>query len=127
MNELHAYYVLNYVIFLASVVAMLAFVSALVKLRRRMTPNADQNSGAGPLLGMDALRLLGVALVVIAAQRELSMATMRPDTLLQALMLAAFAMLLQSFASESLVYRAADGILLRPRVSREVVCVCASR
>ncbi len=104
MNELHAFYILNFVIFLASVVAMLAFVSALVKLRRRMTPNADQNSGAGPLLGMDALRLLGVALVVIAAQRELSMATMRPDALLQALMLAAFAMLLQSFASESLLY-----------------------
>ena len=104
MNELHAYYVLNYVIFLVSVVAMLAFVSALVKLRRCMTPNADQNSGAGPLLGMDALRLLGVALVVVAAQRELSMATMKPDALLQALMLAAFAMLLQSFASESLVY-----------------------
>src|ERR1700679_3049791 len=104
MNELHAYYVLNYIIFLASVVAMLAFVSALVKLRRRMTPNADQNSGAGPLLGMDALRLLGVALVVIAAQRELSMATMKPDALLQALMLAAFAMLLRSFASESLLY-----------------------
>ena len=30
------------------------------------------------------------------------MATIRPDALLQALMLAAFAMLLQSFASESL-------------------------
>ncbi len=104
MNELHAYYVLNYVIFLASVAALLAFISALVKLRRRMTPNADQNSGVGHLLGMDALQLLGVALLVIATERELSMATIRPDALLQALMLAAFAMLLRSFASESLVY-----------------------
>jgi hypothetical protein len=104
MNELHAYYVLNYLIFLASVVALLAFISALVKLRRRMTPNADQNSGAAYLLGIDALRMLGVALLVIATERELSMATIRPDALLQALMLAAFAMLLQSFASESLLY-----------------------
>ena len=109
MNELHAYYVLNYLIFLASVVAMLAFVSALVKLRRRMTPNADQNSGAGHLLGMDALQLLGVALLVIATERELSMATIRPDALLQALMLAAFAMLLRSFAGESLLYAPAMG------------------
>jgi hypothetical protein len=104
MNELHAYYILNYFIFLASVAAMLAFVSALVKLRRRMTPNGDQNSGAGHLLGMDALQLLGVALLVIATERELSMATIRPDAMLQALMLAAFAMLLRSFASESLLY-----------------------
>jgi hypothetical protein len=111
-NELHVCYLLNYVIFLASIAAMLAFVSALVKLRRRMTPHADQNAGVGPLLGMDALRLLGVALVVIASQRELSMATVRPDTLLQALMLAAFAMLLQSFASESLLYAPLMGFFL---------------
>jgi hypothetical protein len=103
-NELHAYYVLNYLIFLASVAALLAFISALVKLRRRMTPNADQNGGAAPLLGMEALQLLGVALLVIATGRELSMATIRPDVLLQALVLVAFAMLLQSFASESLIY-----------------------
>ena len=112
MNELHAYYVLNYVIFLGSVAAMLLFVSALVTLRRRMTPNADQNAGASPLLGIDALRLLGVALVVIAAQRELSMAAIRPDALLQALMLAAFAMLLQSFVSESLMYPPMMGFFL---------------
>jgi 4-amino-4-deoxy-L-arabinose transferase-like glycosyltransferase len=110
MNELHAYYVLNYVIFLASVVAMLVFVSALDKLRRRMTPSADQNSGEAPLLGLNALRLLGVALVVIASQRELSMAKIRPDLLLQTLMLAAFAMLLQSLATESLIFAPLMGL-----------------
>jgi hypothetical protein len=104
MKELHAYYVLNYLIFLASVAALLAFISALVKLRRRMTPSTAPNSPAAHLLSMDALRLLGVALLVIATQRELSMATIRPDALMQALLLAAFAMLLQSFASESLLY-----------------------
>lgn len=108
-NELHAYYILNYLIFLASVAALLAFISALVNLRRRMTPNADHNAGATPLLGMEAMQLFGVALLVIATGRELSMATVRPDALLQALMLAAFAMLLQSFASESLIYAPAMG------------------
>ncbi len=108
-NEMRAYYILNFFIFLASVVALLAFISALVKLRRRMTPSPDQNAGATPLLGMEALQLLGVALLVIATGRELSMATIRPDALLQALMLAAFAMLLESFASESLVYAPAMG------------------
>ncbi|MGA7156945.1 MAG: hypothetical protein WBY53_08875, partial [Acidobacteriaceae bacterium] len=58
------------------------------------------------------LRLLGVALVVIASQRELSMAAVRPDALLQALMLAAFAMMLQSFVSESLLYPPLMGLLL---------------
>jgi hypothetical protein len=110
MNELHAYYALNYVIFLASVVAILAFVSALDTLRKRMTPNADQNAGVSPLLGLNALRLLGVALVVIASQRELSMGKVRPDLLLQALMLAAFAMLLQALATESLIFAPLMGL-----------------
>ena len=111
MNELHAYYILNYVIFLASVVAMLAFVSALVKLRLRLSVRPASEAGNLPpfggvslLLSKDALQLLGVGLLVIATGRELQMATIRPDALLQALMLAAFAMLLQSFASESLLY-----------------------
>jgi hypothetical protein len=110
MNEVHAYYVLNCVIFLASVGAMLVFVSALDKLRKRMWPSADQNAGAGPLLGVNALRLLGVALLVIAAQRELSVGKIRPDALLQALMLAAFAMLLQALATESLIFAPLMGL-----------------
>jgi hypothetical protein len=110
MNELHAYYVLNYLIFLASVVAMLGFVAALDTLRKRMTPSADQNAGMGPLLGLNALRLLGVALVTIASQRELSMGKVRPDALLQALMLGAFAMLLQALATESLIFAPLMGL-----------------
>ena len=111
-NEMQGYYVLNFIIFLASVVAVQMFVSALVKLRRHMMPHADPNHGVGHLLGDHALRLLGVAFVVIASQRELSMATVRPDALLQALMLAAFAMLLQSLATESLLYAPLMGFFL---------------
>ncbi len=105
-NELHAFYVLNYFIFLFSVAAVLWFVSALVKLRHHRNPSPAH------LLGIDSLRLLGVALTVIAAQRELSMAYMRPDALLQALMLLALAMLLQSLATASLVYAPLLGLFL---------------
>ena len=105
-NELHAYYVLNYFIFVACVAAVLLFVSALVKLRHQMNPLPAH------LLGIDSLLLLGVALTVIAAQRELSMAYMRPDALLQALMLLAFAMLLESLATTSLVYAPLLGLFL---------------
>jgi hypothetical protein len=115
-NELHAYYILNYVIFVASVGAMLAFVAALANLRLKLSvrPESDANEpllfgNVGTLLNKEALQLLGVGLLVIATGRELSMATIRPDALLQALMLAAFAMLLQSFASESLLYAPAMG------------------
>ncbi|MBW4039293.1 MAG: hypothetical protein HIU91_10540 [Acidobacteria bacterium] len=115
LNELRADYALNYCIFLASVAAMLAFVLSLVHLRSRMADNADSVSGTSfgsstPLLGLNAMRLLGVALVVIASQRELSMAKIRPDLLLQALMLAAFAALLQSLATDSLVYAPLMGL-----------------
>jgi hypothetical protein len=111
-NELRAYYALNFVIFLVSVVAMLAFVVALVRLRGRMSPSEDQTGAGGTLLSLNAMRLLGVGLVVIASQRELSMGKVRPDLLLQALMLGAFAMLLQALATESLVFAPVMGLLL---------------
>ena len=111
-SELGAAYLLNYVIFLASVVAMLAFVSALEKLRRRMWPSEDQIAEGSALLSLNALRLLGLGLLVIASQRELAMGRVRPDALLQALMLAAFAMLLRALATESLVYAPLLGLFL---------------
>ncbi len=112
MNELGAYYILNFVIFLGSVVAMLLFVDALVKLRARMLPSEDQSADSPSLLGLNALRLLGAGLIVIAAQRELSMGKVRPDALLQAFMLAAFAMLMQALVNESLVFAPLMGLFL---------------
>ena len=105
MNELSAYYAMNYAIFLAQVIAMLFFVTALNRLRAKMSIDNEE-----PLLSLNALRLLGVGLVVIASQRELSMAKVRPDALLQALMLAAFTMLLESLASESMIFAPLMGL-----------------
>jgi 4-amino-4-deoxy-L-arabinose transferase-like glycosyltransferase len=104
-NELGAYYIANYAIFLLQIVAMLFFVVALDRLRARTLA-----TGREPLLSRKALSFLGVALLVIASQRELSMGTIRPDALLQALMLLAFAMLLQALATESLIYAPLMGL-----------------
>jgi 4-amino-4-deoxy-L-arabinose transferase-like glycosyltransferase len=104
-NELGAYYVVNYAIFGLQLAAMLLFVAGLVKLRRRMG-----NAGGQPLLSRAGLSFVGLALVVIASQRELSMGKIRPDALLQALMLLAFAMLLEALATESLVYAPLMGL-----------------
>lgn len=93
-NELGAYYTLNFFIFLAQLAAMFAFTLSLVRLRAR-------SSSTPSLLSLDALRLLGFALIVISSQRELSMGRVRPDALLQALILAALAMLLQALAAEA--------------------------
>jgi hypothetical protein len=109
-NELGAYLWLNWAIFLGSVMAMLAFVGALVKLRTRMLPTEDQAPDAAPLLSLNALRMLGVTLVVIAAQRELSPGAFKPDALLQMLMLFGFAMLLQALTMDSLIYAPLMGI-----------------
>jgi hypothetical protein len=106
-NELGVYYTVNFVIFLAEVASMLAFASALDRLRTRMAV-----PGATPLLSLNALRLLGLGLLVVATQRELGFDKVRPDALLQALMLSAFAMLMFALASESLVYAPLMGLFL---------------
>jgi hypothetical protein len=100
-NELGAYYVINFFIFLAEAVAMLAFVGALVRLRTRvLTPTVVLETGE-PLLSLHALRFLGLGLLVIAVQRELSMGKVRPDALLQALMLAGLAALMAVLTTET--------------------------
>lgn len=100
-TELDAYYKVNFLIFLLQVAAVLAFTTALIRLRDRMSGTADPE--ARPLrtrtpitflLSTDALRLLGLALLVIASQRELTLGKVRPDGLLEALLLFAFAAML---------------------------------
>ena len=83
-NELHAYYMVNFAIFLLQMIAIVCFTDALSKLRT--TSNF--------LLDQTAMRYLGLALLVIASQRELSLGKVRPDALLQALLLFAMAALL---------------------------------
>jgi hypothetical protein len=101
-NELGTYYGVNFAIFALSLGAVLCFTTGLVRLRHRL--------GRGiPLLGAPGLHLLGLTLVALAAQRELSLGKIRPDALLQTLLLAAVGMLLRSLASENLLWPMAMG------------------
>ncbi len=107
-NELHAYYLVNFGIFLVEMVAVVAFTDSLLRLREAMR----DARGAGSLLDKYPLRYLGLAVLVIASQRELSMAKVRPDALLQALLLFALAALLSHLAIGRVRYAAQMGLVL---------------
>jgi len=99
-NELHAYSMVNFGIFVAQVGAVIVFVDALVELR-----------GHGYLLERWGLRYLGVGLAVVASQRELSLGKVRPDALLLVLLLLGVALLLRYLATERLRYAALMGLV----------------
>src|ERR1700677_60679 len=121
-TELHAYYMVNFGIFLLEMFSIVAFTDAIVYLRevrlreapleeaRNATPSS---SGATDfLLGRYGLRYIGLRLLLIATQRELSMGKVRPDALLQALLLFALGALLRHLATNHLRYAALMGIAL---------------
>jgi hypothetical protein len=107
-NELHAYYLVNFGIFLLEMAAVVAFTDSLLRLRGAM----GAAGGANFLLDKYPLRYLGLAVLVIASQRELSMAKVRPDALLQAFLLFALAALLSHLATARVRYAALMGLAL---------------
>ncbi|HWW97471.1 MAG TPA: hypothetical protein VNY74_07230 [Edaphobacter sp.] len=109
-TELHAYYMVNFGIFLLEMLAVVAFTDALIQLRElRETSTAARNPF---LLDRYTLRYLGIAILVISSQRELSMGKVRPDALLLAFLLFALAALLQHLATNYLRYAALMGLAL---------------
>ena len=111
-TELHAYYMVNFGIFLLEMLAVIAFADALIQLRElRETATATSTSLAF-LLDRYTLRYLGIAILVISTQRELSMGKVRPDALLQAFLLFALAALLRHLATTHLRYAALMGVAL---------------
>jgi hypothetical protein len=88
--------------------AVVLFTDALVGLR----DVHQQATAAGYFLEKYALRYLGLALLVIASQRELSLGKVRPDALLQAFLLLALAALLKHLATGKLRYAALMGVAL---------------
>lgn len=109
-TELHACYMVNYGIFLLEMLAIVAFTDALICLRDARAAIASTPKAAAFLLDRYALRYLGIALLVIAAQRELSMGKVRPDALLQACLLFGMAALLRYCATGRLRYAALMGV-----------------
>jgi hypothetical protein len=111
-NELHAYYMVNFAIFLLEMLAVVAFTDALIQLRElRETSTAGRNP-LPFLLDRYTLRYLGIAILVISSQRELSMGKVRPDALLLAFLLFALAALLKHLATNQLRYAALMGLAL---------------
>jgi hypothetical protein len=109
VTELRSYYLVNFVIFLMEMLAVVTFTDAIVRLRTALQPPA---SHIDFLLDRYPLRYLGLALLVIASQRELSLGKVRPDALLQAFLLFALAALLTHLATNRLRYAALMGLAL---------------
>jgi hypothetical protein len=108
-TELHTYYLVNFGIFLLEMLAVIAFTDALINLRELRETSATNNPF---VLDRYSLRYLGIAILVICAQRELSMGKVRPDALLLAFLLFGVAALLRHFAASNLAYAALMGIAL---------------
>jgi len=114
-TELRAYYLVNFAIFLLEMVAVVCFTDALVRLRQKLseaTASESASQRAGYLLDRTAMRYLGLALLVVASQRELSLGKVRPDALLQAFLLLAMAALLTHLANGRVRYAGLMGLAL---------------
>jgi hypothetical protein len=117
-TELRAYYFVNFGIFLLGMVAVVCFTDSIARLRETLNEWVDSHiseSRCGApdfLLDRTMLRYLGLALLVIASQRELSLGKIRPDALLQAFLLLAMAALLRHLATGLLRYAAVMGVAL---------------
>jgi hypothetical protein len=111
-TELHAYYMVNFGIFLLEMLAVVAFTDALYNLRELREAATATTTRLPFLLDRYTLRYLGIGLLVISSQRELSMGKVRPDALLLALLLLAIAALLRHLATAHLGYAALMGIAL---------------
>jgi hypothetical protein len=111
-NELHAYYMVNFGIFLLEMLAVVAFADALTNLRTLRETSTAESNPPPFLLDRYALRYLGIAILIVATQRELSLGKVRPDALLLAFFLFALAALLRHFATAHLGYAALMGFAL---------------
>jgi 4-amino-4-deoxy-L-arabinose transferase-like glycosyltransferase len=114
-TELRAYYFVNFAIFLLEMLAVVCFIDAIMRLRKTLsvaTLSAPTTQRIRYLLDRTTLRYLGLTLLVIAGERELSLAKVRPDALLQAFLLFAIAALLAYLASGLLRYAALMGVAL---------------
>ena len=111
-TELHAYYMVNFGIFLLEMLAVVAFSDALYNLRELREAANNATDGLPFLLDRYTLRYLGIAILVIASQRDLSLGKVRPDALLLAFLLFALAALLRHLATTHLRYAALMGVAL---------------
>jgi hypothetical protein len=110
-TELHAYYMANFGIFLLEMLAVVLFADAIIQLRELRAATSAPDSPSF-LFDRYLLRYLGIGLLLIATQRELSMGKVRPDALLLAFLIFALAALLKHLATGHLRYAALMGAAL---------------
>ncbi|WP_035347039.1 ArnT family glycosyltransferase [Edaphobacter aggregans] len=110
-TELHAYYMVNFGIFALEMLAVVAFTDSIIRLRDERVASTGSTASAF-ILDKYTLRYLGLALLVVASQRELSLGKVRPDALLQAMLLFGLAALLRHLATARLHYAALMGLAL---------------
>ena len=111
-TELHAYYMVNFGIFLLEMIAVVFFADALLQLRDRLEEASSSAKSYPFMLGRCPLRYIAIALLLISSQRELSMGKVRPDTLLQVCLLFAIGALLKLLATNHQRYAALMGLAL---------------
>ncbi|WP_260735438.1 hypothetical protein [Tunturiibacter lichenicola] len=111
-TELHAYYMVNLGIFLLEMLAVVAFTDAIIQLRDLHETFSVARNATSFLLDRYTLRYLGIGLLVISTQRELSMGKVRPDALLLAFLVFGLAALLKHLATDHLRYAALMGLSL---------------
>ena len=104
-NEVRAYYLANYVIFLFAMLAVVLLSDAIVELRAT-------RSDSSYVLDCYAVRYLGIALLVFSSQHELRIGAIKPDTLLLVFFLTAITALLRYLATARLRWAAAMGLAL---------------
>ncbi len=107
VQELGAFYWMGDAIFVLELLSMVAFTTSLCRLRSRLASRTESF-----LLGAPVLHLFGLALLLIAVQRELSPGKIRPDALLQALLLFGVASLANLLATDRLRYAFLMGLSL---------------
>lgn len=110
-TELHAYYFVNLGIFMIEMLAIVSFTDAVTLLRERRSTAIGEDANRF-VLDKYSLRYLGLALIVLSAQRELSIGKVRPDALLQAFLLFGLAALLRHLTTSKLSYAAWMGLAL---------------
>ena len=108
LNELHAYALLNLLIFAGCLAATVYLVDGLVGLQRRFNPNGLADAALSPL----ALRYAAAGLLFFSFERELRLGFIRSDPLLLIFLLLAAGLLLRIQTAHSFPRYAALGLTL---------------
>ena len=111
-DEVRACYLVNYGIFLLEMLAVIALCDGITNLRTTTGLRMHGAPDAYWTLDPEALRYVGIALLVFSSRHELRIGSIKPDGLLLVFLLLAIAALLRFLATARLFYAFAVGLAL---------------